>query len=279
MEEEEDDNDEDGSSLILPSPYSVEYGPKQDEITIAMSYLDGSSIDTSRQDHVQATLTWLAQFHAAYWGKDTISSLVSNVGLQPIGSYWHLETRPDEHASLSNQGWQGRLKRAAQAIHDCLQRDPMQCLIHGDPKDANIMKVSSKNNNGTHNNNKRVRIAMYDFQYCGQGTPTRDLAYFLCTSCDPDDETEWIHYYHEQLCQQLLFKQKNEGIPIPPPTLQHVEQSMLLAFADFYRFLCGWGQWGYNVKPKVLALLDSLDHGRDLGSEQAYHEAIPNEFW
>lgn len=271
------------SLLLMPIPYSVEYGPKEDEITICMSYLEGSWIQSSStsRDDVQGTLRWLAQFHAAYWGEDTIHQLVQTAGLQEIGSYWHLDTRPDEHASMTRKGWQGRLKRAAKAIDQCLKRDPMQCLIHGDPKEANVMKLNNNNDNNDSSSSSRSNrhqqqqdnIAMYDFQYCGKGTPTRDLAYFLCSSCDDDWEDELVQYYYEQLSQQL----NQQGIT--PPTLDHFRKSLLLAFCDFHRFLCGWGQWGYDLQDKVLSLLQILDNGKDLGSDEAYHEAIQKHFW
>ena len=117
------------------------------------------------------------------------------------------------------------------------------------------------------------KIAMYDFQYCGKGTPTRDLAYFLCSSCDEDWEEELVLYYFEQL-KDLLNRQG-----ITPPSFNHFKQSLDLAFCDFYRFLCGWGEWGYDVKGKVLSLLQCLDGGKALGTEQAYNEAIKKEFW
>lgn len=248
--------------LVMPTPYVVEYGPNDDEITICMSYLQGSWIQTGSREDVQGTLRWLAHFHAAYWGLGTIDELVERVGLQEIGSYWHLDTRPDEHAGMSKRGWQGRLKLAAKALDECLKRDPMQCLIHGDPKEANVMKLNSEG-----------KISMYDFQYCGKGTPTRDLAYFLCSSCDEDWEDELVNYYFAQLKDQL----NRQGIT--PPTLDHFQQSLNLAFCDFYRFLCGWGQWGYDLKDKVLTLLQRLDDGKDLGSEEAYQEAMKDKFW
>ena len=48
---------------------------------------------------------------------------------------------------------------------------------------------------------------------------------------------------------------------------------------DFYRFLCGWGEWGYDLKGKVLTLLQCLDGGKNLGTEEAYKEAMKNKFW
>jgi len=246
--------------LVLPTPYYVQYGPAEQEITICMSLLEGSWIQSD--EDWQGTLQWLAQFHAAYWGRERIDPLLQKVKLQAVASYWHLETRPDEHSRMSNRGWEGRLKRAAKAIDDCLKRDPMQCLVHGDPKEANIMKLK-----------QQQKVALYDFQYCGKGTPTRDLAYFLCTSCDEDIEDDAVQYYHEQLTAQLT----KQGMV--PPTLEHLEQSLELAFCDFHRFLCGWGQWGYNLKDKVLLLLERIDGGKDLGSEEAYQEAFRKEFW
>ena len=42
---------------------------------------------------VQDCLSWLADFHKSFLGK-------SNKGLWPIGTYWHLDTRPEEFEGL-----------------------------------------------------------------------------------------------------------------------------------------------------------------------------------
>jgi hypothetical protein len=254
------------SSIVeLPTPFYVERGPKNKEITICMSMLHGSCIQTSELDDVHGTLRWLAQFHAAYWGEEAVSEVLSTAKLQKTGSYWHLDTRPDEHSDMASAGWQGRVKRAARAIDECLKRDYMQCLIHGDPKEANIMRLGKSGNCS--------RIAMYDFQYCGKGTPTRDLAYFLCSSCHKAWESELVKYYYEQLKDELMRQGKT------PPDLRHFHNSLELAFCDFHRFLCGWGQWGYDLKDKTMSTLDRIDGGVDLGSEDAYREACQKEFW
>jgi Ecdysteroid kinase-like family len=254
------------SSIVeMPIPFFVERGPGNKEITVCMSMLHGSWIETSSAPDVHGTLRWLAHFHASYWGDDAISELLKKANLQKTGSYWHLDTRPEEHEGMSNRGLQGRLKRAARAIDECLKRDPMQCLIHGDPKEANVMRL--ENGSGS-------RIAMYDFQYCGKGTPTRDLAYFLCSSCPAAQESELVNYYYEQLTNELL-RQGNKT----PPDLQHFQKSLELAFCDFDRFLCGWGQWGYDLKNKTVATLQRIDGGMDLGSENAYRQAVQAEFW
>ena len=253
------------STVMLPIPLYVERGPNKKEITICMSMLQGTCIDTSTREDVLATLQWLAKFHAAYWGEDTVSEVIRQANLQKTGSYWHLATRPKEHEYMPSAGLQGRLKRAARAIDECLKGDSMQCLIHGDPKEANVMRLK-KSGDG-------ARIAMYDFQYCGQGTPTRDLAYFLCSSCHAAWESELVNYYYKQLKSELIRNGKT------PPGLEHLLKSLDLAFCDFYRFLCGWGQWGYDLEGKTRSTLDRIDGGVDLGSENSYRQALQKEFW
>lgn len=257
--------------LQLPSPFYVERGPRQNEITICMSYLNGSWMNTSDPEDAKGTLRWLARFHAAYWGENETAKILKKANLQENGSYWHLDTRPNEHKDMRDRGLEGRLKRAAGAIDDCLKRDSMQCLIHGDPKEANVMQLNKKK--ADEEGLPSQHIAMYDFQYSGQGTPTRDLAYFLCSSCEKTMEGELVAYFYEQLKQELLRQGKT------PPNLQHFLQSLDLAFCDFHRFLCGWGQWGYDLTDKARDVLDGIDGGTDLGSEEAYIQAFTKEFW
>ena len=59
---------------------------------------------------------------------------------------------------MPRKGWEGRLKLAARAIDERLRRDEMQCCIHGDAKDANMLFHSDDDGSGG--------VSMYDFQYC-----------------------------------------------------------------------------------------------------------------
>lgn len=239
----------DDHGLQLPRPYLVERNG--DRTTVCMSKLEQRSAgNNSGVD--EAVIVWLAKLHAVTWGHDA-------EGLQPIGSYWYLDTRPDEHASMPRTGWQGRLKRAARAIDSRLQRDPMQCIIHGDAKEANILWC----NDG--------EVAMCDFQYCGRGPPTRDLAYFLCTSTDPDEEDALLLLYYEELVKSL-------SDAITRPSLEQLKESLELAYCDYARFMSGWGFWGNDISKRVVKLLKRLDGGVDLGSDEAYEEAVRREF-
>ena len=258
----------------LPQPFLVEHGPGVGEIAICMSHLKGRPVEEANSlDDQKQVLSWLARFHAVYWGQNQIDSIVEDAGLQKVGCYWHLDTRPEEHGNMSRKGWEGRLWRAAKALDACLKRDSMQCLIHGDAKEANMILVGEGRSGG---GGAQTEVAMYDFQYCGKGPPTRDIAYFLCSSCSEEQEVELVEYYHEQLVQHL----ESAGCSMDDmPSLQHLKDSLELALCDFCRFMCGWGFWGFNVQDRVKRFLDRIDGGKDLGSEEAYDKAIRKVLW
>jgi hypothetical protein len=250
--------------LALPKPLHVEHHFDEKhgrhEIIICMSHVDSSRTrHGSEKDYMHSVLTWLATLHASYWGEERVDAIVDQVGLQPQGSYWYLDTRPDEHDSMPSKGWEGRLKRAARAIDNRLKRDEMHCLIHGDAKDANVIITESG------------KVFMCDFQYVGKGPPTKDLAYFFCTAVDVKKEAEALQFYLAELSKRL-------PADTTPPTMPQLQDSLELAYCDFTRFMSGWGYWGGNMEDRVRAILDRLDNGQDLGTEEAYEAAMQREF-
>jgi thiamine kinase-like enzyme len=253
--------------LHIPRPLHVEYNSnetkqqKSTHITICMTFVEESKKNLPEKDYNKKVLVWLATLHASYWGDAAVDAIVEQVGLQPIGSYWYLDTRPEEHANMPSKGWEGRLKRAARAIDGRLQRDALQCLIHGDAKDANVIVTNDKDDT----------LFMCDFQYCGKGPPTRDLAYFFCTSANVKNEREALLFYLNELTVRL-------PPDMTPPSLGELQESLELAYCDFCRFMSGWGYWGGSVEGRVKAVLDKLDGGKDLGSEEAYEAAVIREF-
>ncbi|KAL7536418.1 hypothetical protein ACHAXR_008470 [Thalassiosira sp. AJA248-18] len=167
--------------LAIPIPYHVERDEKTDQVTICMSRLTGSPGYLSSDENIHAVLQWLATLHAATWGPKA-DEYVDRKLVQPIGSYWHLDTRPSEHDSMSRRGWEGRLKLAARAIDERLKRDKMQCCIHGDAKDANMLFGEGGGSS----------VSMYDFQYCGKAPPsvsTESLSYVACIILFYDEVT------------------------------------------------------------------------------------------
>ncbi|KAL3935703.1 MAG: hypothetical protein SGBAC_008831 [Bacillariaceae sp.] len=247
--------------LEIPMPLHVE---RDNGVIICMTQLQGDSSHLG-QEETNTVLRWLATLHASTWGPMADKS-VSEFGLQPQGSYWYLETRPGEHASIRSKGWEGRLKRAANAIDERLKRDPMQCCVHGDAKGANMLfrRVEKKGIE------EELVVGMYDFQYCGKAPPTKDLAYFLCVAAD-DNDTSYLEYYHEQLLERLDESAYR-------PTLEELQDSLDLAYCDWVRFMAGWGYWGTDISKEVIKVLDRLDGGKDLGSEDAYREAMLREY-
>ena len=115
---------------------------------------------------------------------------------------------------------------------------------------------------------------VYDFQYCGKAAVTKDLAYFFNVDASSSEEERLLAHYHSEL-SRLLTAQGDA-----PPTLEALKASLELAMCDWRRFsevgLGGWGDGGANRR--VQKLLDRLDGGRALASEQAYIEAMQREF-
>jgi thiamine kinase-like enzyme len=251
--------------VSIPQPYLVERNAASCEIVIAMSFVENASVSDETTTYMHAVLTWLAKFHASFWGSRRYEEMAQY--LQETGSYWHLNTRLEEHASMPNKGWEGRLKMAARSIDSYLKRSPHQCMIHGDAKDANIMVVEQPSNN----NNPASVVTLCDFQYCGKGPPTRDLAYFFCSSMNPVDEGAALEFYLNELTKRLPPDET-------PPSLSELQDLLDLAYCDYYRFMSGWGYWGSGGQDRVKHVLDRLDGGKNLGSEDAYEEAIQREY-
>ena len=98
-------------------------------------------------DQIKAGLQWLAHFHAKF-----LDAAVD--GLWPTGTYWHLDTRPDELEAMTV----GKLKESAAWLDEQLSECPYQSLVHGDAKIANFCFTK----NG-------LQAAAVDFQYVGRG--------------------------------------------------------------------------------------------------------------
>jgi Phosphotransferase enzyme family len=267
--------------VALPETFYVERSPH--EIIIAMSFIEPSSRNHYMDNvtDIYAVLSWLARFHASCWGPAAAKECVERVGLQPIGTYWHLDTRPDEHAAMPNHGWQGRLKLAARAIDERLKRDPIQSVVHGDVKDANVLftprhqQYCSANETDDRQGARADNVVLCDFQYSGQGAPTKDLAYFFSSSVGSSSaaqERKYLEFYLNELSGLLQ--------PGEAPSLLDLQDSLDLAYCDFYRFMSGWGFWASNSlgEERVLAVLNRLDGGSKLKSEQEYSDAMWREY-
>jgi len=178
-------------------------------------------------EQIRACLSWLAHFHAVFVGERPD-------GLWPVGTYWHLATRPDELAAMQATGDNAALRDAAPVIDSMLSTARFQTLVHGDAKLANFCFAKDATADGIH-------VAAVDFQYVGGGCGIRDVAYFL-GSCLDDRENErheamLLEHYFAELARALAKR----GRESEAAALEHEWRALMpVAQADFYRFLVGW---------------------------------------
>lgn len=171
----------------------------------------GAPLDEGR---IAACVDWLAGLHGACLDQPVD-------GLWPIGTYWHLDTRPDEWAAMA----EGPLKRQAAALDSALNAVSHRTVVHGDAKVANFCFGPSG-------------VAAVDFQYAGGGCGLKDLAYFL-GSCLGDRGLEqqadrWLQHYFTALARAVPATVSVDALEADwRPLWPH-------AWADFERFLAGW---------------------------------------
>lgn len=215
-----------------------------DEVCIVLEDLDEAGFPLRKTNITQTEfdncITWLANFHATYLN-------IKPLHLWETGTYWHLETRPDELDVLTDIS----LKNAAFKIDKILSESPYQTLVHGDAKLANFCF------------SKEGEVAAVDFQYVGGGCGMKDLAYFV-GSClyEKDCESQAgaiLDVYFKTL--EVALKSKNKEVNFTK--LEKNWRAMYpLAWTDFHRFLKGWspGHWKINSYSERITkqVLDSL---------------------
>lgn len=174
--------------------------------------------DTSLE-WIRHGLRWLAYFHA-----NNMTTTAEN--LWPVGTYWHLSTRPDEFAKMPESA----LKRFAAIIDTKLNTSQYQTLVHGDAKLTNFCFHQDLND-----------LAAVDFQYVGKGAGVKDIAYFFGSCFDHED----LFKYADTLLDEyfLILKKacKHYQVLLSFSELEKQWRTLYpLAWADFNRFLQGW---------------------------------------
>lgn len=208
------------------------------EVLIVLEDLDAAGFPSRRSSvsagEIRACLTWLANFHATFIGEQP-------TGLWATGTYWHLETRPDEWQALADSA----LKKAASAIDRKLCESPYQTFVHGDAKLANFCFSADSS-----------RVAAVDFQYVGGGCGIKDVAYFI-DSCLTEEQcqrqqSQLLDVYFQALKQALKRQHKT----VDAKAVEHDWRALYpVAWTDFHRFLKGWspGHWHPNSYSERLA--------------------------
>lgn len=216
-----------------------------DDILIVLEDLDSSGYPARKLSpswpEILACIKWLAHFHAVYMGEHLD-------GLWKVGTYWHLDTRPDELKKLSDE----KLKKAAGKIDNLLKNAKFKTIVHGDAKLANFCFSEDG-----------LKVAAVDFQYVGEGCGMKDLTYFVGSALSEEEceslEIDILNYYFLELKSALELNQKNIDFSELEKEWRYLYP---FAWADFNRFLKGWspGHWKLNsysekIEKKVLDLL------------------------
>ena len=217
-------------------PHCLASESDEDEFLMVLEDLDASGFpirkDSASLAAIQACLRWLANFHAIFMGKEP-------TGFWPVGTYWHLETRPDELAALDD----AELKASAEKIDQRLSSARHQTFVHGDAKLANFCFSEQGD-----------QVAAVDFQYVGGGCGMKDVAYFIGSCLYEEDceryETELLDVYFAELSEALLLRNSE----IDFGDLEQEWRALYpVAWTDFHRFVKGWspGHWkihGYSER-------------------------------
>ena len=213
----------------IPNWYVLEM--QKNGFLMVFEDLDASGFKGRKQSvgwkEMQLCLSWLAYFHATFMGEKSEK-------LWTQGTYWHLETRPDELKAMRDV----ELKNAARAIDRKLNSCKFKTFVHGDAKLANFCFSDDGNS-----------VAALDFQYVGGGCGMKDIAYFVDSCLSGDEAESWeddiLDYYFKELKKALDVKKKNidfEALKKEWVQLYHV------AWADFYRFIKGWALGHYESR-------------------------------
>ncbi len=213
----------------VPSCFVIEQS--NNELFIVLEDLDSAGFSKRKSmltfEEMIPCIKWLANFHAVFIN-------TKPEGLWETGTYWHLETRPDELKALSDK----KLQKAASKIDEVLKNTKYKTLVHGDAKVANFCF-----------NNEGTKVAAVDFQYVGGGCGMKDLTYFA-GSCLYEEDCEDL----EQVILDTYFQELHKGLKLNAKQVnfsaleKEWREMYYYAWTDFHRFLKGWspGHWKIN---------------------------------
>jgi len=221
-------------------------------ITILMTPLPNPALWSMEGDVARAAVRSVARLHARFWGNPKSTTAVEEIGLAAQGTYWYLDTRPDEYEMMDGRtGISRKLKKAAFGIDRALKEHEYQTICHGDLKACNM----SMSKNPSY-------VTLVDFQYLGRACPAKDLAYLFVCGMDVDEdfeerqEGELLGLYIDELAANGVGHEKEA----PLPKLETLKQALDLSYCDLYRWMLGWGVWGNRfLEGRVERCMDGYD--------------------
>lgn len=219
-------------------PKCIASDTRGNETLIVLEDLDAAGFPIRKTsvdiDELNACLSWLARFHATFLNE-------TPTGLWKQGTYWHLDTRPDELEALDDTA----LKAVAKEIDRELDSATFKTFVHGDAKLANFCFSKCGN-----------RVAAVDFQYVGGGCGMKDVAYFIGSCLDEREcermEDALLDSYFRFLREALAARDKQGDCEQLESEWRRLYP---YAWTDFHRFLKGWspGHWKLNRYSERLA--------------------------
>jgi hypothetical protein len=188
-------------------------------------------------EEVKTCLTWLANFHSTFLHHKP-------VGLWEVGTYWNVDTRPDEFNDMKHQ----ELKSKAHIIDGLLNQCTYQTIVHGDAKLANFCFSEDGR-----------EVAAVDFQYVGGGCGMKDVGYFLgsCLSSSECElyEKELLDFYFSELEHTVATSTSS----IDFNALESEWRKLYpIACTDFTRFLLGWMPSHQKINTYSLDIMNSV---------------------
>mmetsp|Transcript_11873 Transcript_11873/g.30124 ORF Transcript_11873/g.30124 Transcript_11873/m.30124 type:complete len:336 (+) Transcript_11873:112-1119(+) len=205
-------------------------------ITILMNPLPNQSLHYMEGDVAKAAVRSVARLHAYFWGDSKSTQAVEEIGLAAQGTYWYLDTRPDEYEYMDGRrGISRKLKKAAFGIDRALKEHEYQTICHGDLKACNMSMSEDPS-----------YVTFVDFQYLGRACPAKDIAYLFVCGMDIDadfeerQEEELLSLYIDELAANGVGENKDA----PLPTVEKLKIALDLSYCDLYRWMLGWGVWG-----------------------------------
>ena len=225
-----------GDECRIPECLALE--KRGDEVLMVLEDLDGAGFPSRKRRvsmaEIGECLAWLANFHAEFMGD-------SPEGLWKNGTYWHLDTRPEELKALDDQA----LRKAAGRIDLLLKKSSFLTFVHGDAKLANF--CFSRDGS---------RVAAVDFQYVGGGCGMKDVAYFLSSCLYEEDCERYEGRLLDLYFNRLRGALEARGKKVDADALERDWRELYpVAWTDFHRFIKGWspGHWKINSYSERLA--------------------------
>ena len=177
------------ASMQSPTPRCLDAFSEAGELFLLLEDLSTRGLDqvlyTVSWAEITVVLHWLASFHARFLGDP-------GDGLWPCGTYWHLDTRPEELSNIAGT----RLHDFAGFLDSRLRRGAYPTLVHGDAKLANFLFSAD-----------HAEVGAVDFQYVGRGAAMKDVAYFAGSCMGGSEcerrEAELLDVYFDALRPQL----------------------------------------------------------------------------